>query len=62
MPRRPSPNSASVISFLIVAVSVCAEIVQGEGNGFLEEIQGSKVLHLKGSPYEMGFQHGKLSK
>jgi len=30
------------------------------GAGFLEEVDGSKVLHLKGSPYEMGYQHGRL--
>ncbi len=30
------------------------------GAGFLEEVGGSKVLHLKGTPYEMGYQHGAL--
>ncbi len=29
---------------------------------FLEEIDGTKVLHLKGTPYEMGFQRGVLLK
>lgn len=32
------------------------------GQGFLEEIDGYKVLHLKGSPYEMGYQQGALLK
>lgn len=32
------------------------------GEGFLEEINGYKVLHLKGTPYEMGYQHGALLK
>lgn len=30
--------------------------------GYLEEVEGTKVLHLKGSPYEMGFQHGALAR
>lgn len=30
------------------------------GNGWLEEINGYRVLHLKGSPYEMGYEHGVL--
>ena len=30
------------------------------GAGFLEVIDGSKVLHLKGSPRAMGLQHGVL--
>jgi hypothetical protein len=32
------------------------------GQGFLEEVDGYRVLHLKGSPYEMGLQHGALLK
>ncbi|WZP00057.1 C45 family peptidase [Isosphaeraceae bacterium EP7] len=32
------------------------------GAGFLEEVDGSKVLHLKGTPYEMGYQQGALLK
>ncbi len=32
------------------------------GDGFLEEVEGSKVLHLKGTPYAMGYQHGVLLK
>jgi hypothetical protein len=30
------------------------------GQGFLEEVDGYKVLHLKGTPYEMGYQQGAL--
>lgn len=30
------------------------------GQGWLEEINGYRVLHLKGTPYEMGYQHGAL--
>lgn len=32
------------------------------GAGFLEEVNGYRVLHLKGTPYEMGYQHGALLK
>ena len=30
--------------------------------GYLEKRNGILVLHLKGNPYEMGFQHGMLTK
>jgi hypothetical protein len=30
------------------------------GGGFLEEVDGSRVLHVKGTPYEMGYQQGAL--
>lgn len=30
------------------------------GKGWLETIDGYPVLHLKGTPYEMGYQHGAL--
>src|SRR5262249_35807605 len=30
------------------------------GDGFLEEVDGARVLHLKGTPYAMGYQHGAL--
>jgi hypothetical protein len=32
------------------------------GAGFLEEVDGYRVLHLKGTPYEMGYQQGTLLK
>ena len=30
--------------------------------GYVETIEGTMVLHLKGAPYEMGYQHGALAK
>src|SRR4051794_21117880 len=30
------------------------------GAGFLEEIDGYRILHVKGTPYEMGYQQGAL--
>jgi hypothetical protein len=30
------------------------------GAGFLEDVDGTRVLHVKGTPYEMGYQQGTL--
>ncbi len=30
------------------------------GKGFLEEVDGYRVLHVQGTPYEMGYQQGSL--
>lgn len=32
------------------------------GAGWIESIDGYRVLHLKGTPYEIGYQHGALLK
>lgn len=32
------------------------------GAGFLEQVDGYRVLHVKGTPYEMGYQQGALLK
>ncbi len=47
---------------LITAQSASAQTVARCGKGWLELIDGYQVLHLKGSPREMGFQHGALLK
>ncbi|HBJ35034.1 MAG TPA: hypothetical protein DDZ51_09815, partial [Planctomycetaceae bacterium] len=39
-----------------------AETIATCGKGWLERINGYHVLHLKGTPYEMGYQHGVLLK
>jgi predicted choloylglycine hydrolase len=39
-----------------------AEVVARCGQGYLETIDGYRVLHLKGTPYEMGYQQGTLLK
>ena len=52
-----------VLSFvLIIALSARAELIGRCGQGWLERIDGYLVLHLKGSHYEMGRQHGTLLK
>src|SRR5271168_1045096 len=30
------------------------------GAGYLEQVDGYRVLHVKGEPYEMGYQQGAL--
>ncbi len=35
-------------------------LIAREGNGYLERVHGTLVLHLQGTPEEMGWQHGKL--
>ena len=37
-------------------------LVDTEGKGYLETVGGYRVLHLAGTPEEMGFQHGRLLK
>ena len=37
-----------------------AETIARCGDGWLERIDGYPVLHVKGTPYEMGYQHGAL--
>jgi hypothetical protein len=36
------------------------KIIRTQGKAFLEERQGIKIMHLKGAPYERGYQHGAL--
>jgi len=38
------------------------KLIATEGKGYLETVGGYRVLHLKGTPAEMGFQHGRLLK
>lgn len=56
------------MAFVLVIAIICycsfsqAEVIQREGQGFLELSGSQKVLHVRGTPYEMGFQHGALLK
>jgi hypothetical protein len=36
------------------------EIIGREGPAYLERVDGLLVLHVQGTPYQMGYQHGKL--
>lgn len=48
--------------FSLAAHQAQAEVIARSGKGFLEQIDGYRVLHVKGTPYELGFQHGELLK
>ena len=50
------------LTFLLFGSSLFAKVISTEGDGYLEETNGQYVLRLKGTPYEMGYQHGKLLK
>jgi isopenicillin-N N-acyltransferase like protein len=45
---------------LLLAAPAAAETVARHSQGWLETIDGYRVLHLKGTPHEMGEQHGVL--
>ncbi|MBX3443120.1 MAG: peptidase C45 [Planctomyces sp.] len=55
-----------LLAFVVVAwqagSAAAQQTVARCGAGWLEEIDGYPVLHLKGTPYEMGYQHGALLK
>jgi len=56
------PGGVSAPARKIVACidSQDAKTVARCGKGWLERINGYPVLHVKGTPYEMGYQHGVL--
>jgi isopenicillin-N N-acyltransferase like protein len=51
---------AAIAFLLCVATAAQAETLARHGDGWLESIDGYRVLHLKGTPHEMGMQHGQL--
>ena len=62
-------NLAQVLSLLCLALLARVESASAQavsqtvarcGRGWLETIDGYAVLHLKGTPYEMGYQQGAL--
>lgn len=46
----------------ILPLSIHAHLLQQDGKGSLSDYEGAYVLHLKGTPYERGYQHGSLLK
>jgi isopenicillin-N N-acyltransferase-like protein len=57
------------VALALFALSASAPSLQAEtktiarcGLGFLEEVGGYRVLHVEGTPYEMGYQQGALLK
>ena len=62
-------NAKNTLVILMAVVFLAATRARAEtktiarcGEGFLEEVDGSRVLHVKGTPYAMGFQQGVLLK
>lgn len=60
--RNLLPCFAFFCGLLLVPAATQAETIARCGQGWLEEINGYPVLHLKGTPWEMGYQHGALLK
>jgi isopenicillin-N N-acyltransferase like protein len=55
------------VAIVFLALSAAVSQAHGEtrtlarcGAGYLEEVDGYRVLHVKGEPYEMGYQQGAL--
>lgn len=58
-------KSKFVLFFLILICTISfgfSELISEQGEGHLEKQKGTLILHLKGTPYERGFQHGTLLK
>ncbi len=64
MPGKAFRALATILMVLgaVAPASAGSKTVAICGRGFLEEVDGTKVLHLKGTPREMGLQHGTLLK
>ncbi len=63
MRRFLSRNVALALIVLLAAAAAARAETQTLarcGEGFLEEVDGYRVLHIKGEPYEMGYQQGAL--
>jgi hypothetical protein len=60
--RRLALRCAVVAVFAALSLPMSAQTIARCGQGWLELVDGYPVLHLKGTPYEMGFQHGALLK
>ena len=58
--RAEEQRAVTPASQRIIAGTTDAKTIARCGEGWLEEINGYPVLHLKGTPYEMGYQHGAL--
>jgi isopenicillin-N N-acyltransferase-like protein len=59
--------STQIAAILLVMLAVASPLARAEtktlvrcGAGFLEEVDGYRILHVKGEPYEMGYQQGAL--
>lgn len=70
IPMRGRISRWLLVSFLLIAGvgAACGDtmservLIAREGNGYLERVGPQLVLHLRGTPAEMGRQHGALLK
>ena len=64
--HRMVQRALALVALSFLSVVLVSEVPAGTiarcGQGYLEEVDGYLVLHVKGTPYEMGFQHGALLK
>jgi hypothetical protein len=63
MRRLLSRNVPLVLIVVLAAVTTVragSKTIARCGEGFLEDVDGYPVLHVKGQPYEMGYQQGAL--
>src|SRR5437016_2067268 len=59
--------SMRILGILLIGLLVISPSTRGAtktlarcGEGFLEDVDGYRVLHVRGAPYEMGYQQGAL--
>jgi isopenicillin-N N-acyltransferase-like protein len=62
MPRRVLQLTLWVVLGVSVPLHAGTRTIARCGAGFLEEVDGYRVLHVKGTPYAMGYQQGALLK
>jgi len=64
-------GTVSTLLVIIIVTLACniqsvkadpSNVIATYGRGYLEDVNGALVLHVKGSPYEMGYQNGFLLK
>lgn len=56
-------KNIKIFSLLLIGflpTLVFGQILSREGDGYLEQVEGTLVAHLKGDYYQLGYQHGKL--
>jgi len=58
--RGPITCLAALVVGLLAGAAGGGEILGQYGQCFLEDVDGLRVLHLKGSPSTMGYAHGRL--
>ena len=60
MTRTPMFRALAIVLLIAAAGRAETKTIARCGQGWLEEVDGYRVLHVKGTPYEMGFQQGAL--